>query len=422
MGQSHWRALKHAAWLVATLAILLLIVLPLATSLWVQLMPNPPASMSKYLRWIESLQHYSLSLIAGVYFFLLGSCFASFLNVVAWRVPRGRSILGHSSCPHCNRRLGFRDNFPIIGWLRNQGQCSSCQSPISPRYLVVEVVLGSLFLLVALATLASGGMTLPVRPPNDGTGFVRVLFDPKWDLIQIVAGQLCLLLFLFTFALIDLERFPIPKSILMIGIFVGFGCSLVAPAMFLFDYTWPMVNRWPMDWGSLNLIFTVFIGMLAGGICGKLLNRLLSGRLNQTVELFESEGVESDDAETQVEQESQAQPAVQPVSEPTLTPSLHQPSAVDSLPMDDQPSTNLLAVNTLPKRVPTSFYYGMVLCGLFLGWQSAIIISAWVALLAILWPQKIRVGQYSLKTGNSLLFVACIIHLMTWRWMDLLGN
>ena len=422
MGQSHWRALKHAAWLVATLAILLLIVLPLATSLWVQLMPNPPASMGKYLRWIESLQRYSLSLIAAAYFFLLGSCFASFLNVVAWRVPRGRSILGHSSCPHCNRRLGFRDNFPIIGWLRNQGQCSSCQSPISPRYLVVEVILGSVFLLVALATLASGGMTLPVRPPNDGTGFVRVLFDPKWDLIQIVAGQLCLLLFLFTFALIDLERFPIPRSILMTGIFVGFGCLLVAPAMFLFDYTWPMVNRWPMDWGSLNLIFTVFIGMLAGGICGKLLNRLLSGRLNQTVGPVESEVVESDDAETQVEQENQAQPAVQPASEPTLTQSHHEPPAVNSLPMDEQPSTNLLAGNTLPKRVPTSFYYGMVLCGLFLGWQSAIIISAWVTLLVILWPQKIRLGQYPLKTGNSLLFVACIIHLMTWRWMDLLGN
>ncbi len=422
MGQSLWRALKLATWLVATLAILLLVVLPLATSLWVQWMPNPPASMGKYLRWIEGLQRYSLSLVAAAWFFLLGSCFASFLNVVAWRVPRGRSILGHSSCPHCNRRLGFRDNFPIVGWLRNQGQCSSCRSPISPRYLIVEVVLGSVFLLVALATLASGGITLPIRPPNDGTGFVRVLFDPKWDLIQIVAGQLCLLLFLYTFALIDLERFPIPRSILITGIFVGLGCSLVAPVMFLFDYKWPTVSRWPMDWGSLNLIFTVFIGMLAGGICGKLLNRLLGGRLNRPVGRFDREVVESDDVETEVVQKNQEQPAVQPVPEPTLSQSHHQPSAVEPLPMDDQPPTSLLADSALPKRVPSSFYYGMVLCGLFLGWQSAIIISAWIALLVILWPLKIRGGQYSLKTCNSLLFVACIIHLMTWRWMDLLGN
>ncbi len=402
MGQAPWRAIKIAIWLVAILAILLLIVLPLATALWIQLMPAPPASMGRYLRWIQNLQYYSLSLLAGAYFFFLGSCFASFLNVVAWRVPRGQSILGHSSCPDCNNRLPFRDNFPVVGWLYNEGQCSSCQAPISPRYLVVELALGSVFLLIALATLASGGITLPIRPPNQDTGFARILFNPQWDLIQIVAGQLSLILFLFTFALIDLERFSLPRSILIIGIFFGFGLALLTPATTLFCYTWPLSNAWPMTPGSFGLWGTLLIGTLAGGLCGKLLDCGLRRHLkvNPIQQLW-------DDVPEEIE-DTFEKPGIAEAENKYL----------ESARAACEQTENTSAT----KQTTSSFYYAMALCGLFLGWQSALILIIWIVVLTFALPKTMRAGRYNLKTANTILFAACIIHLMSWRWMNLLGN
>ena len=402
MGQAPWRAIKIAIWLVAILAILLLIVLPLATSLWIQLMPNPPASMRRYLSWIQDLQHYSFSFFAGAYFFFLGSCFASFLNVVAWRVPRGQSVLGHSSCPDCNNRLPFGDNVPLIGWLHNEGQCSFCQACISPRYLVVELVLGSVFLLITLATLASGGITLPIRPPNQDTGFTRILFNPQWDLIQIVAGQLILILFLFTFALIDLERFSLARSILIIGIFFGFGLALLNPATTLFCYTWPLSNVWPMTPGSFALYKTLLIGLLTGGLCGKLLDCGLQRRLKvnsnqrhcadvpeEIEDTFEKLGI----AEAEHKYLNSMRAACEETERTSAT-----------------------------KQTTPSFYYAMALCGLFLGWQSALILMIWIVVLTFTLPKTMRAGPYNLKTANTILFAACIIHLMSWRWMNLLGN
>ena len=197
-----WGLLKVVGWLFLAIVFLLLIVVPVATSLTLQFSGGLPTGSLKLLGHIETYQRLLMQIFAALWFFVLGSCFASFLNVVAWRVPRGRSINGSSHCPHCDVKLGFRDNLPVVGWLRNQGKCRNCDAAISSRYLWVEVFLGSVFLLLSLATLYSGGATIPIYEAGSAWGFERVLFDPKWDLIQIFAWQLVLVLFLFTFALI----------------------------------------------------------------------------------------------------------------------------------------------------------------------------------------------------------------------------
>ncbi|MCH2181956.1 MAG: prepilin peptidase [Mariniblastus sp.] len=402
MGHPPWKAIKQAGCLLGSLAVFFLIVLPLTISTCIQWIPNPSGSLSEYLRWIESAQRYSFSLFAAIWFFLLGSCFASFLNVIAWRAARGRSILGHSSCPYCHRRLGPWDNFPVLGWLRNDGHCITCQAPISPRYLMVEVILGSVFMLVALATLTSGGITLPIRPPHDGGGFVQLLFDPKWDLIQIVAGQLCLLLFLFAFALVDLERFPIPRSILITGMLTGIGLSFVAPDMFLVNYKWPWANPYPAPAGQGNLFLTLLTGTIVGGLCGITLNRLWGKRINPLLQWPEM---------------ASAQPFLPGVAEPAIDQEKGT-STTDHPLVPGHPSADAEKNHS----VPTSFLYGFLLCGLYLGWQSALVISLWVTLLVFLLPSRIEWGRCSLKTANSLLFTACIFHLMTWRWMNWLSH
>jgi leader peptidase (prepilin peptidase)/N-methyltransferase len=77
---------------------------------------------------------------------LLGLAVGSFLNVVIHRVPRGES-LSHpgSHCPACDAAVRSRHNVPVVGWLVLRGKCADCRAPISPRYLVVELVTAGLF-------------------------------------------------------------------------------------------------------------------------------------------------------------------------------------------------------------------------------------------------------------------------------------
>ena len=83
--------------------------------------------------------------LAGV----LGLVLGSFLNVVAYRVPRGESVVSPpSACPRCGTPIRNRHNVPVLGWLVLRGRCYDCELPISPRYPAVEAATGLLFALV----------------------------------------------------------------------------------------------------------------------------------------------------------------------------------------------------------------------------------------------------------------------------------
>jgi len=80
--------------------------------------------------------------------FVLGLAFGSFLNVCIYRLPRGLStVTPRSACPHCKQLIAFYDNMPIVSWLILRGRCRQCKAPISPRYLLIELLTGALFLL-----------------------------------------------------------------------------------------------------------------------------------------------------------------------------------------------------------------------------------------------------------------------------------
>ncbi len=51
-----------------------------------------------------------------------------------------------SACPQCKDPIRFYDNVPVLSWLVLRGRCRNCRNWISPRYLVVELLTGLLFL------------------------------------------------------------------------------------------------------------------------------------------------------------------------------------------------------------------------------------------------------------------------------------
>ncbi len=84
---------------------------------------------------------------------LFGLSIGSFLNVVIWRVPLGKSIISPpSACPGCGKEIEPQDNIPVLSYLILKGKCRNCSMSISAKYPVTELITGILFALAALQT------------------------------------------------------------------------------------------------------------------------------------------------------------------------------------------------------------------------------------------------------------------------------
>jgi leader peptidase (prepilin peptidase)/N-methyltransferase len=80
-----------------------------------------------------------------------GAVVGSFLNVVAYRLPKRESLVSpRSRCPSCETPIAPYDNVPIVSWLVLRGRCRRCGAGISPRYPLMELLAGLTFAAVAL--------------------------------------------------------------------------------------------------------------------------------------------------------------------------------------------------------------------------------------------------------------------------------
>ena len=141
--------------------------------------------------WVE--------LLAVVVF---GLCVGSFLNVCAYRLPLGESIVHpRSRCTSCGRTLTWLDNIPVLSWAVLGGRCRTCKQPVSWMYPAVEVVTALVFVI----TYLTYGLTL--------LSLVRVVFA-------------CALIVMFV---TDLQHKILPNVITLPGIVVGLVCSVFLP-------------------------------------------------------------------------------------------------------------------------------------------------------------------------------------------------
>jgi len=83
--------------------------------------------------------------------FILGICVGSFLNVCIYRLPKEKSIIRPAShCPSCEAPVKWYDNIPLVSYILLGGKCRSCKGNIRPRYFLVELITGILFLVFYL--------------------------------------------------------------------------------------------------------------------------------------------------------------------------------------------------------------------------------------------------------------------------------
>lgn len=150
--------------------------------------------------------------LVRAYLAFIGFAVGSFLNVVAWRVPNGMSIVTPGShCPMCGTPIEARDNLPVIGWLLLKGRCRACRCHIPIRYPLVEAVVGLLTIAVvehdgpvavlpfhlvllwlwtALALIDWDTFTLPLELtlPAIPVAIASAAFDPERTVTEALVG------------------------------------------------------------------------------------------------------------------------------------------------------------------------------------------------------------------------------------------
>jgi leader peptidase (prepilin peptidase) / N-methyltransferase len=144
-----------------------------------------------------------LRVLAGIFGLLWGS----FLNVVVYRVPRGMNVATPPShCPACKTPIRPWNNLPVVAYVLQRGKARCCGVPMSPRYVVVELIGGALSLAI---------LEVAVGPLDPSTSLLRAgMVYLAWFMVAML---------LVALAFIDIEHMFIPRSMSIAGIVIGLG-------------------------------------------------------------------------------------------------------------------------------------------------------------------------------------------------------
>lgn len=145
--------------------------------------------------------------------FVIGAVVGSFLNVVIYRIPLEKSVVWPASrCPRCLDRIGFVENIPILSWLLLGGSCRTCRLPISPRYPLVEALVGVLFAAVYLSDAH-----LAFSDRTSATTYLAVLYHCVFAAVLVAIS------------FIDYDWTIVPPSLTNFGIAWGLILGAIAP-------------------------------------------------------------------------------------------------------------------------------------------------------------------------------------------------
>ncbi|MBC2593910.1 prepilin peptidase [Ruficoccus amylovorans] len=166
--------------------------------------------MFEYIEEIDTLVPWFFPLAV----FLFGACWGSFLNVVIYRVPAGKSVIRPGSHCACGQPIAWYDNIPILSWCLLRGKARCCGRYFSFRYPFVELLTGVLFV--------TAWLLLPPQVALAGFVFIALL----------IAG---------TF--IDLDTMTLPDQITVGGCIAGVALSFLLPELHGFGGGEPWLLR-----------------------------------------------------------------------------------------------------------------------------------------------------------------------------------
>lgn len=205
---------------------------------------------------LEALAPFAVPLAA-----LSGLVIGSFLNVVIYRVPvmmeRGWTqfakehlnmalteaerqpfnlIKPDSRCPKCHAPVRAWQNIPVVSYLMLRGRCAGCQTPISKRYPLVELLTGALFAAVA--------------------------WQYGWSMAAL--GGLILTAFLLALTFIDADTQYLPDQLTLPLLWIGLLFNLGETYVPLDSAVWGAVCGYMSLW-LLSFIFKLLTGKVGMG-------------------------------------------------------------------------------------------------------------------------------------------------------------
>lgn len=137
--------------------------------------------------------------------FVFGSLWGSFFNVAIYRWPLDLSVVKPGSrCPNCETPIPGHLNVPIFGYLMLRGRTACCDTPLSPRYPLVE-------LLTAVLCVAVAEVFVVGAPPET-------------ELVHASLVALCYFAFvggLVIVTFVDLDHWIIPDEVSLPGAALG---------------------------------------------------------------------------------------------------------------------------------------------------------------------------------------------------------
>jgi leader peptidase (prepilin peptidase) / N-methyltransferase len=182
---------------------------------------------------------YQVDTLIAAAIFVLGLSFGSFLNVCIYRLPRRLSaVTPRSACPGCKHPITFYDNIPVLSWLILKGRCRHCETPISPRYLLIE-------LLTALT-------------------FVACYWHFGWT---VTALKYCIFSFLLLGLIFtDAETRLLPDKMTLPGIALGVIFSLFVPVNDFASQFLPGMVSVPFSGNFAGRIFSLLDSLLGAAL------------------------------------------------------------------------------------------------------------------------------------------------------------
>ena len=159
-----------------------------------------------------------VNILYVVFATMFGTIIGSFMNVVIYRIPEGRTVVnGHSMCMTCGHELGALDLVPVFSWLFLGGKCRYCKAPISSRYIKIETFTGLSFFIYAITHI----------------DFFLDIYEPTAPVSIMLFTFLCVTLILIAVLVSSMMIYHDTSKSYYGYTIVSFVCALIVSLVFL---------------------------------------------------------------------------------------------------------------------------------------------------------------------------------------------